>query len=109
MKIRKEDYREILEHLVKKRWQGEEYVAFPDGDYPIGKEELYTFHDLYDVQEFCHEMATDVDRYDYLAIRSAYRAMAEVMNDGSLLTERNCRCSPDGGHAPPTTGNGTNQ
>jgi hypothetical protein len=89
MKIRKEDYREILDHLVKKRWQGEEYVAFHDGDYPLGKEELYTFHGLYDVQEFCHEMATDVDRYDYLAIRSAYRAMAETMDDSSLLTERN--------------------
>lgn len=89
MKIRKDDYREILDHLVKKRWQGEEYVAFTDGDYPIGKEELYTFHDLYDVQEFCHEMATDVDRYDYLAIRSAYRAMAEGMNDSSLMMERN--------------------
>ncbi len=89
MKIRKEDYREILDHFVKKRWQGEEYVAFPDGDYPLGKEELFMFHERYDAKEFCHEMATDVDRYDSLAIRSAYRPMVEAMNDSSLLKECN--------------------
>jgi len=89
MKIGKDDYREILDHLEKKRWEGDEYVAFVDGDHPNGKYELYTFQDQYETQEFCYEMATDVDRYDYVSIRSAYRAMAEGLTNTGAIVEHN--------------------
>ncbi len=88
MKVRIENYQDILEHLVKKRMEGEEYIAFFDGPTPINKDELFTFSSQYDVQEFCHEMTTDVDTYNYLAIRSAYRAMTEAAQDNTLLMEK---------------------
>lgn len=88
MKIRKDDYRDILDYLVNKRWEGEEYVSFPDREVPIGMEKLYTFRELYDVQDFCSVMSTDVDRYDFLSLRSTYRAMSEAMKDTSLMIER---------------------
>lgn len=87
MRIRIEDYKDILEYLTNKRWDGEEFVAFLNDSPPVRKEELFTFSDHYDVQEFCHEMSTDIDTYGYLAIRSAYRAMAEALNDKTLLVE----------------------
>lgn len=88
MQIRKEDYNNILEYLASKRWAGEEFVAFLNDSLPVRKDELLTFSDHYDMQEFCYEMSTDVDTYSYLAIRSAYRAMAEALNDKTLLIEK---------------------
>ncbi len=88
MKIRKEDYQEILDWLVKKRGEREEYVAFLNDYVSVSKEDLSTFSSQYDAQEFCHEMSTDIDTYDYLAVRSAYRAMAEAMKDKSLLIQK---------------------
>lgn len=88
MKIRKEDYQDILDYLVKKRSEGDEYVAFFDGSTAINKDDLSTFSSHYEVQEFCYEMTTDVDTYNYLAIRSAYRAMAEAIKDNTLMIER---------------------
>lgn len=87
MKISKEDYGEIKDFLQQKRWEGEEYVAFCDVDYPICKDELYTFQDLYEAKEFCYEMTTDVDNFDYLSIRSVYRAMSAAENDHTFLIE----------------------
>ncbi len=88
MKIRKEDYQDIFEYLVRKRGEGEEFVAFPDDSIPVNKDELSTFFTQYDAQEFCHEFSTDIDRYDYLSIRSAYRAMAEAAENRTRLIER---------------------
>lgn len=88
MRIRTEDYKNMLEYLANKRWDGDEFVAFPNDSLPVQKEELFTFSDHYDVQEFCYEMSTDIDTYSYLAIRSAYRAMAEALTDKTLLIEK---------------------
>ncbi len=88
MKIRKDDYQYLLGYLIRKREEGQEFVAFPDRAVPVGREELFTFFNQDDVQEFCHEMSTDTDTYNYLAIRSAYRAMAEALKDNMLLTEK---------------------
>ena len=89
MNIRKEDYQEILAHLVKKRWEGEEFVAFYEGALPVTAQELFTFQTQYDVCEFCYEMSTDLDTYTYLSIRSAIRSMEEALRDETLLIERN--------------------
>lgn len=88
MKIRKENYEDILEYLITQRQDGNEFVAFLDSPVPLAKEELFTFFNQYDVQEFCYEQTTDVDTYSYLAIRSAHRAMAEAIKDNALLIEK---------------------
>ncbi|ULT38447.1 hypothetical protein KRR40_25380 [Niabella defluvii] len=89
MKVRKDDYQDILEHITNKRWEGEEFVAFLNDDLPVGKEELYTFPTEYDAREFCYEMSTDIDFYDFLSIRSAYRTMQEAKVNTKLLIEKN--------------------
>ncbi|SDW50393.1 hypothetical protein SAMN05444410_103141 [Hydrobacter penzbergensis] len=88
MKIRKDDYQDILEYLIKKRWEGEEFVAFLDSPSPVSKEELFTFCEQYDVREFCYEMSTDIDFYNFISLRSAYKAMQEAIENDKLLIER---------------------
>lgn len=88
MKIRKDDYQEVLEYLTNKRWEGEEFVTFLNDGLPASKEELYTFSTEYDAWEFCYEMSTDIDFYNFLSIRSAYRAMQEAAEDNKLMIER---------------------
>ncbi|MET7001057.1 hypothetical protein [Chitinophaga defluvii] len=88
MKIRKDDYQEVLEYLTNKRWEGEEFVAFLNDGLPASKEELYTFSTEYDAREFCYEMSTDIDFYNFLSIRSAYRTMQEAAEDSKLMIER---------------------
>lgn len=87
MKIRNSDYKTILDYLISGRDQGYEFVAFLDGDFPVNKEELFTFINQRETQNFCNEMSTDMDAYSYLAIRSAYRSMSEASRDHSLLME----------------------
>lgn len=89
MKIRKDDYQDILEYLTKKRWEGEEFVAFLEDAFPVSKEELFTFFTEYDVREFCYEMSTDTDFYNFMSIISACRAMKEAAENKELLIERN--------------------
>lgn len=89
MKVRSEDYQYMLEYLISRREEGQEFIAFFDSDVPVDKTELFTFSAHHDVQEFCYEMTTDIDTYDYLAIRSAYRTMAEALKDDTLIIENN--------------------
>ena len=88
MKIRKDDFKDILEYLTKKRCEGEEFVAFLDDVSPVTKEDLFTFPTEYDVREFCYEMSTDIDFYNFLAIRSAYKTMQEAAENSKLMIER---------------------
>lgn len=89
MKIRSDDYQYLLEYLIRKRREGQEFVAFSDTAAPVDRDELYSFFNQDDARKFCHETSTDMDTYDYLAIRSAYRAMAEALKDKMLLIEKN--------------------
>jgi len=88
MKIRRNDYQYVLEYLIRNREEGQEFVAFFDSAAPVDREELFTFFYHDDAQKFCHEMSTDIDTYGYLAIRSAYRTMAEALKDKMLLIEK---------------------
>ncbi len=87
MKIRSDDYQYLLEYLIRKRGEGQEFVAFLDTAAPVVREELFTFFNQDEAREFCRETSTDIDTYDYLAVRSAYRAMAEALKNKKLLTE----------------------
>ena len=78
MKIRMDDYRDMLEYLVRKRREGEEFIAFRTDVCLSGKEGLFRFFDYDEARAFCREMSTETIAYDCLAIRSAYRAMAEA-------------------------------
>lgn len=89
MKISKDDFEPILKHLVEKRWEGEEYVAFCDSNLPVDKQEIYTFSTSEAAAEFCYEMTTDIDMFNYIAIRSAYRVMTEALKDSDLLVQKN--------------------
>jgi len=88
MRIRTDDYQDILKYMVKQRWEGNEFVAFLNDSAAVVKEDLFCFGDHYEVKEFCYENSTDVDTYDYLAIRTVYRVMSEAMQDNSLFIER---------------------
>ncbi len=87
MKINLADYQAVFDHVKQKRWEGNEYVAFLDDNSRLSREELSFFTNSYDVQEFCYEMSTDLDHYDYLSVRSVYRTMEEALRDKSLLIE----------------------
>ena len=87
MKVSTEDYVEILSYLVSKRWEGEEFVAYCNDNMPVDKEQLYFFSNSEEAMEFCHDMATDVDKYDYMAIRSAYRVMEEAKGSPDKLIQ----------------------
>ncbi|WP_277015073.1 hypothetical protein [Flavobacterium lindanitolerans] len=90
MKIRIEDYEEVLEYLMKQRWEGgDEFVAFCDSNSPVDKQGIHTFSTAEAAAEFCYEMTTDVDRFDYIAIRMAYRLMSDAKNDLDKLMQSN--------------------
>lgn len=89
MNIREDDYTEIMNYLVKQRWEGgNEFVAFLNDSATVYKEDLACFSTPYDAKEYCYEMSTDMDFYDYMAIRSVYRTMQEAVQDKSLYVER---------------------
>ena len=43
MKIRSDDYQYLLEYLIRKRGEGQEFVAFADSATPVDREGLFTF------------------------------------------------------------------
>lgn len=88
MIIRGDDYIEIMNYLVQQRWEGNEFVAFLNDSLPVHKESLACFGTPYDVREYCHEMSTDLDLYEYMGIRSVYRTMEEAVHDRTLYIEK---------------------
>ena len=87
MLIRKEDYEQVLDYLVKQREEGHEFIAFDNGAV-VDSNELITFSNQVDAQVFCYEMTTDLDTFHYLSIRSAGGAMEEGLTDNSLMVEK---------------------
>jgi hypothetical protein len=87
MKIYPNEYEEILDHFIKERSEGNEYIAFLRENDITRKSDLISFNNQYDVQDFCYENSTDLDHYDYLATRSVYRAMSEAMQDKNYIIE----------------------
>jgi len=84
MNIRGDEYIEIMNYLVKERWAGNEFVAYLSDSTPVYREDLACFGTPYEAKEYCYEMSTDVDFYDYMAIRSVYRTMEEAIHDRTL-------------------------
>ncbi|WP_353148507.1 hypothetical protein [Chryseobacterium sp.] len=88
MKIRKEEFGEVLDYLKEYWKEGDEFVAFLNESFPARKDELYTFATYYDVREFCHEMTTDRDSYSILPIRLVYAVMYDAVINQAHLIEK---------------------
>lgn len=88
MKISKYDYEAIYDHLIR-LGERDEFVAFSDDPFPVHKEELFSFSTREEALEFCREMSTDIEPYNYLSIESAYRAMSDGYRGNTLLIEKN--------------------
>lgn len=88
MEIYLNDYEEILKFLVKERWEGNEFVSYPDTVGPVNKDDLVTFKSIYEAKEYCFQMSTSFEQYNWLAIRSAYRCMSEAKINQCLLIEK---------------------
>lgn len=85
MKIRSSDYKGILDYLVQESWIGNRLVAFPDTVAPVEKEDLACFETVFEAKQYCYEMSTDIDFYQFKALKSMYRAMTEALKDKDLL------------------------
>ncbi len=85
MKISFTDYATFLQEMTSQRWEGNEFVAFLNGPIAFPKEELFFFPTAYEAKEFCHEQSTDVDRYEYLSVRSVCRVMSEGAQDNDRI------------------------
>lgn len=77
MLIDEKDYEDILRYLQDQRRDGYEYAAYYDGGTPIWKYQLECFGTEMDAIFYCYEATTDVDDFNFISIRSAYRAMSE--------------------------------
>ncbi|MFP9114792.1 hypothetical protein ACLI1A_12695 [Flavobacterium sp. RHBU_3] len=85
MKISSSQYREILDYLVEQNWGGNVAVAFPNDSRPVSKDELVCFETSYDAAEYCYEMSTDIDFYEFMGVKTIYRTMSEALKDENLL------------------------
>lgn len=89
MKIIKDEFAAIQRYLENERWAGNEYVAFPDDNFPAGKEQLPCFRNEFDARQYCHDMTTDIDRHSFLPLRSVCKTMREAAADPALLIASN--------------------
>ncbi len=90
MLITERDYSEIQGYLQEQRWNnGYEYVAYPDDGFPVDKYQLVCFSNDQEAQEYCFENTTDMDTYNFVGIRPAYRAMSEGTQGLIPMVERN--------------------
>ncbi|WP_185286226.1 hypothetical protein [Chryseobacterium indologenes] len=88
MKIRKEEFGEVLDFLNECWEHGYEFVAFLKKSYATSKDELFAFSSYYDVREFCHEMTTDRDTYSFLPIRLVNAVMDDAVINQAHLIEK---------------------
>ncbi|TRW21967.1 hypothetical protein FMM05_19460 [Flavobacterium zepuense] len=84
MKIALEGYNTIMEGLAELHTEGYAYIAY-DPAFPLTDvRELNAFDNSYDAVEYCHEMRTDVDFFEYESIWPLYRAMENGLEDSNL-------------------------
>lgn len=84
MKIRKNEYGEVLDYLTQKRGEGYEFVAYPC-NVPVDKYEIEYFGSYDEAHIYCCQVR---DTYDLIAIRSVYRAMSEGLSNPDLMIEK---------------------
>ncbi len=72
------DLKEIKDFLTQEQKEGSLYVAYPTGS-RVFKSDLATFKSSFDVQEFCYENSTDLDRYNYSTIREMHENVDEAL------------------------------
>lgn len=82
MKISPDSVDDMYQFLLEQRQDGNEFVVFLRDDIVRGREDVTCLPSAYDAMEFCYENSTDVDRYDYLSVRSAYRVLGDATAKG---------------------------
>ena len=89
MKIRSEDYQEVLDYMVAKRWEGYEVVVFSNKSGPTELSDLTLFRAPSAAEGFCRRMSTGEVAYDYEFIRSVYRTLADGLERPEYLIINN--------------------
>ncbi|RXK86981.1 hypothetical protein [Filimonas effusa] len=69
------DLKGIRDYLTEEQKAGSLFVAYPEELPFILKSDLASFKSSYDVQEYCYENSTDVDRFSYSTIREMQGAV----------------------------------
>ncbi|WP_461791342.1 hypothetical protein [Pedobacter sp.] len=78
MLVREQDFSEFQIFLENQRWNnGYEYVAYLDDGFVEDRYEIACFATHQEALAYCQDESTDLDRYEVLSIRSAYRVMSE--------------------------------
>ncbi len=85
MIIYESEIQQIKELFVKMHWEGFPFIGYDRGNGPLGKYEMDFFATEDQVVEFCGK---NPER-DFLATKSAYRAMECAMRDKTLMAYRN--------------------
>src|SRR5690625_3688032 len=78
----------MLDYFLKKRYEGEEFIAFNSDPFPVERNELFTFSTQEEAAQFCRDNVSDMESYNYLAVRSVYRTMSEAMSNKTLMVEK---------------------
>lgn len=86
MLVRTQDYDKIYQYLRQQRGQGNEFVAYPADGAAVLKEDLEPFATQREAETFCK--AQRAGKFEYITVRSAYRAMSEAAADRSLVIMR---------------------
>jgi len=85
MKIREQDYQQVLEYLNKKRWEGYEFIVFPVKAPVTPRENLFPFFNHLEAMVYCKQISTATSPYGRSSIRITYRTMAEAFTDNNLM------------------------
>lgn len=89
MNIIEYEYHQIAAYLAQKRWDGFEYVAYLNfSAAAVTKENMEFFTSIEEARSFCQEWDFGTEKYEFLSVRSAYRAMYNGMENPELLIEK---------------------
>lgn len=73
--------RSAIDFLHRELKQGNIYAAFWNDNQPLTSKEFTCFKDAYEVQEYCYENTTDVDRMTFRTIGNIIAELEAVINN----------------------------
>lgn len=88
MKIDRENFHEAFEYIASLLEHGYEFVAYNKDLDEIDTPNLRFFEMDYDADEYCAEISTDDQLYEFEAVYPIVRTMAASMENPELLIER---------------------
>ncbi len=86
MKIEPDKYDSLLEAFHKERfYNGNEYLCIERNQLVLDKYDIHFVATDLEAIEYCREMTTDFDQYNFLSLRSLIKTMQEAMHDKHLI------------------------